>query len=176
MMIPNPTRFTKIVRKMISSGRVTTCQHSIQSAPMGLRIADRGLRMGEAVRLLAAAALTAQPAGPTVEFAELEAVAQAELKAINAPGAAIAIVKGDRIVYQKGLGVANVETGQAMTPDMLFRVGSVTKMFTTAALVSLAEDGRLRLGDPIGKYVSGVNSRLAKLTTHQLMSHTAGIR
>jgi CubicO group peptidase (beta-lactamase class C family) len=143
---------------------------------MALRIADRGLRMGAAVTLLAAATLTAQPAGPPVEFAELEAVAQAELKAINAPGAAIAIVKGDRIVYQKGLGVANVETGQAMTPDMLFRVGSVTKMFTTAALVSLAEDGRLRLGDPIGKYVSGVNSRLAKLTTHQLMSHTAGIR
>src|SRR6266851_9168083 len=119
MMIPNPSRFTKIVRKMISSGRVTTCQHSIQSTPMALRIADRGLRMGAAVTLLAAATLTAQPVGPPVEFAELEAVAQAELKAINAPGAAIAIVKGDRIVYQKGLGVANVETGQAMTPDML---------------------------------------------------------
>src|SRR6185436_20628858 len=51
-----------------------------------------------------------------------------------------------------------------------------TKMFTTAALVSLAEEGRIKLGDPIGKYASGVNSRLAKVTAHQLMSHTAGIR
>ena len=105
-----------------------------------------------AVTLAAAIALVARQAPPsTAEFAELETAAQAELKTINAPGAAIAIVKGDRIVYQKGMGVANVETGQPVTPDMLFRVGSVTKMFTTAALVMLAEEGRLRLADPIGK-------------------------
>src|SRR6185503_6540899 len=141
-----------------------------------LRRAVRGVRIGVVVALFTAAALTAQPARPTAEFAELETVAQAELKSIGAPGAAIAIVKGDRIVYEKGVGVSNVETGLPMTPDMLFRVGSVTKMFTTAALVSLAEEGRIKLGDPIGKYASGVNSRLAKVTAHQLMSHTAGIR
>jgi len=77
-----------------------------------------------AVTLAAAIALVAQQAPPpATEFGELETAAQAELKAINAPGAAIAIVKGDRIVYQKGIGVANVETGQPVTPDMLFRVG-----------------------------------------------------
>ena len=125
--------------------------------------------------LLTVVSLAAQPAPPG-EFTELEALAQAELKAINAPGAAIAIVKGDRIVYQRGIGVANVETGQPVTADMLFRVGSVTKMFTTAALVSLADEGRLKLTDPIGKYTSGVGGRLARVTAHQLMSHTAGIR
>ncbi len=130
--------------------------------------------------LLAGATLTvgaaARQAAPSGEFADLEALARAELKDINAPGAAIALVKGDRIVYQKGVGVANVETGQAMSPDMLFRVGSVTKMFTTAALVSLAEEGRFKVGDPIGKYASGLNGKLAHLTAHQLMSHTAGLR
>jgi CubicO group peptidase (beta-lactamase class C family) len=111
-----------------------------------------------------------------IDFSQLRAVAEAELKEINAPGAAIAVVKGDRIVYQDGFGVANVETREAVKADMLFRVGSVTKMFTTAALVSLAEEGRLKLGDPINKYANGLSAKLGQVTTHQLMSHTAGMR
>lgn len=133
------------------------------------------MRMLIAGTLLAAITVAAQPAPPS-EFGELEALAQSELSAIHAPGAAIAIVKGDRVVYQHGIGIANVESGQTVTPDMLFRVGSVTKMFTTAALVSLAEEGKLKLADPIGKYVTGVSGRLSRVTAHQLMSHTAGIR
>ena len=128
-----------------------------------------------AAALAGTVAVAAQPA-PAGEFGELAAVAQAELKAINAPGAAIAVVKGDRVVYQQGVGIANVETGQSVTPDMLFRVGSVTKMFTTAALVSLAEEGRLKLADPIGKYAAGIGGKLSHVTAHQLMSHTAGLR
>ena len=127
--------------------------------------------------LAGAVAVAAQQAPPPPgEFSELNALAQSELKAINAPGATIAIVKGDRIVFQQGIGVANIETGQTMTPDMLFRVGSVTKMYTTAALVSFAEEGKIRLADPIGKYAAGINGKLARVTAHQLMSHTAGLR
>ena len=144
---------------------------------MRLRLAGCGLGIGVAATLLAAIAAGAQQAPPPAgEFAELEGLARSELKAINAPGAAIAVVKGDRIVYQQGIGLANVETGQTVTPDMLFRVGSVTKMFTAAALVSLAEDGRVKLADPIAKYATGVSGKLGRVTAHQLMSHTAGIR
>ncbi len=107
--------------------------------------------IGVSVALVGVISTAAQQAPPAGEFSELEALARAELKSINAPGAAIAIVKGDRVVYQRGIGVADIETGQTVTPDMLFRVGSVTKMFTTAALVSLAEEGRIKLADPIGK-------------------------
>ena len=128
-----------------------------------------------AAAVLAVLALApAQP--PASSFDELERAAKAELQAINAPGAAITVVKGDRVVYEKGIGIANVETGQAVSPDMLFRVGSVTKMFTTAALVSYAEEGALKVNDPIGRYASGLHGKLAKLTTHQLMTHTAGMR
>jgi CubicO group peptidase (beta-lactamase class C family) len=131
--------------------------------------------LGIAVALVAVLApAAAQP--PAAGFDELEASAKAELQAVNAPGAVIAIVRGDRVVYQKGIGIANIETGQAVSADMLFRVGSVTKMFTTAALVSYAEDGALKVHDPIGKYASGLNGKLSKLTAHQLMSHTAGMR
>jgi CubicO group peptidase (beta-lactamase class C family) len=93
--------------------------------------------------LLAPAA--AQP--PATAFDELEAAAKSELRAVNAPGGAIAIVEGDRVVYQNGIGIGNVETGQPVSADMLFRVGSVTKMFTTAALVSYAEEGALKVHD-----------------------------
>ena len=140
---------------------------------MRLRAADRGLWIGAAL-VAAAAVAAAQPAGG--EFSELDALARIELQAANAPGAALAIVESDRVVYQTAIGLANAETGQAMTPDMLFRIGSVTKMFTTAALVSLAEEGKLKLDEPIGKYTTGLHGKLSRVTAHQLMSHSAGIR
>jgi CubicO group peptidase (beta-lactamase class C family) len=84
-------------------------------------------------------------------------------------------VKGNRLVFAKGFGVANVETNAVITPDTLFRLGSTTKMFTGAALVALSTDGRLGLDVPIGDRVTGLNPRLARLTVHQLLSHTAGV-
>jgi CubicO group peptidase (beta-lactamase class C family) len=78
-------------------------------------------------------------------------------------------------VFRKGLGLANVETGQAVTPEMLFRLGSTTKMFTAAALAMLAEEGKLKLDEPIGKCISGLNPAIAALTAHQLLTHSAGL-
>ena len=74
-----------------------------------------------------------------VDFTQLEKVALEELKETNTPGAAVAVVSGDRLVFAKGFGVANIETGAPVTPDTLFRIGSVTKMFTAAVLVTLAD-------------------------------------
>jgi D-alanyl-D-alanine carboxypeptidase len=108
-------------------------------------------------------------------FAELERVVQDELKESNTPGAAVAIVNGDRIIYARGFGVANIETGAPVTPDMLFRLGSTTKMFTAAALVTLSAQGRLKLDVPIGNYASGLSPQVARLSLHQLLSHTAGM-
>jgi CubicO group peptidase (beta-lactamase class C family) len=55
----------------------------------------------------------------------------------------VAVVSGDNVIFAKGYGVSNVETGTPVTPDMLFRIGSLTKMITAAVLVSLAEEGKL---------------------------------
>lgn len=109
------------------------------------------------------------------DFSELEKVILDELKATRTPGAAVAIVSDDRVVLAKGFGIANSETGTAVTPDMLFRLGSTTKMFTAAALVSLSETGKLDLNQPLGKYTKGLDPKLARVTAHQLLSHTAGI-
>ena len=90
-----------------------------------------------------------------IDFSQLDKVVLEELAEKNTPGAAIAIIQGERVVYVKGFGVASVETGAAVTPDMLFRLGSTTKMFTAAALVTLAAREKIKLDAPIGGYVKG---------------------
>jgi CubicO group peptidase (beta-lactamase class C family) len=109
-------------------------------------------------------------------FAELEKFILEEIGRRNVPGAAVAVVSGDRVIFARGLGVSNVETGAPVTTDMLFRLGSTTKMFVAAALVSLAEQGKVKLDEPAGKYVKGLNEKVGRVTAHQLLSHTAGIR
>ena len=109
------------------------------------------------------------------DFAALDAVVQQELKDGGVPGATVAIVSGGRVIYAKGYGTANAETGAAMTPELLFRLGSTTKMFTAAALASLADRGAVDLRKPIGGYIKGLHPSLANLTGHQLLSHTSGI-
>src|SRR3989442_13891595 len=106
------------------------------------------LILGLATGLIAFASQEQQP-----DFTQLEKTVLEELKETNSPGATVAIVSGDGIVYSKGFGISNVETGAPMTPDMLFRIGSTTKMFTATALVTLAEEGRIKLEEPIENYV-----------------------
>ena len=121
-------------------------------------------------------ASAAQPAKAAIDFSELDKLVPAELKEKNTPGAVIAVISGDQIVYQKAFGVANVETNAAMQPEMLFRLGSTTKMFTAAALVTLAERNKLKLDEPIGNHVKGLSPKLANATPHYLLSNSAGLR
>ncbi|HEY3138432.1 MAG TPA: serine hydrolase [Blastocatellia bacterium] len=131
--------------------------------------------------LLTLLLITAAPPGSVfaqqsqTNFAPLEKAALDELRETNTPGAAVAVVSGDRIVYVKGLGLSNVETGNPVTPEMLFRTGSVGKMFTAALLTSLAEEGKIKLDEPIGKYVRGLSPKLSQVTSQQLLSGTAGL-
>jgi CubicO group peptidase (beta-lactamase class C family) len=104
----------------------------------------------------------------------LDSLVRAELARTRTPGASIAVVVDGRVAYAAGYGVANTETGQPVSADMLFRVGSVTKMFAAATLVQLAHDGKLSLDAPIGDVVPELKGRAARVTTHQLLTHTAG--
>ena len=108
------------------------------------------------------------------DFGAVEKVAIEELRQLNTPGAAIGIVSGDRLVYVKGMGISDVDTGAPLSPEMLFRLGSTTKMFTATALVSLAEEGRIKLDDPIGRVVKGLDPKIGAVTAHQLLTHTSG--
>lgn len=117
----------------------------------------------------------AKQSPPEFDEAKIVDVATAEMKATNTPGAALGIVRDGQLIWSRGLGVASVETQQPITSDTLFRLGSTTKMFTAAALVGLAEEGKLNLHEPIGKCIDGLNPAIAALTPHQLLTHTAGL-
>jgi len=113
---------------------------------------------------------------PVVDYSELDKLVPVELKEKNTPGAVITIISGDSIVYQKAFGVANVETNASMQTEMLFRLGSTTKMFTAAALLTLAEKDKIKMNEPIGNRVKGLDPKLSQVTPHYLLSNSAGIR
>ena len=126
-----------------------------------------------AVFLVAALSAAARQA-PLPDFGSLEQTVTDELKTTGTPGGAIAIVIGDRVVYSRGFGVASVETREPVRPEMLFRLGSTTKMFTAAALVMLAERGAIDMDAPVGSYVTGLDAKVGRVTANQLLSHTSG--
>ena len=123
--------------------------------------------------LLSPRAARAQSA--PADFRKLDEAVAAALKETKTPGAAVAVVSGERVVYAKGFGVADSETGRPVTPDTLFRIGSTTKIFTALTLLSLAEEGKINLDRPVGEYAKGLTPALARLTAAQLLSHTAGM-
>lgn len=150
------------------------------------RANNRKLHQSRPAQIAFAAALAFVPivcAGPAVDalptapdFRELEQVAQEELKATGTPGAAVAVILGERVVFAKGFGVASVESREPVTVDTLFRIASTTKMLTAAALASLEEQGKVRFDAPIDRYTKGLDPKIGRLTLHQLLSHTAGLR
>ena len=94
----------------------------------------------------------------------------------HAPGLVLVLVQGDSVVSSVAIGVANQETRQLMTPTTLFRIGSVTKSFTAAAVLTLASQGRVELDKPIGHYLASLKNPLKTPTLRQLLSHTAGFK
>jgi CubicO group peptidase (beta-lactamase class C family) len=129
-----------------------------------------------AIAFLTIAFLGARPASAQSPFGELERVVQSHMRQHAVPGAAVAIVRGDSVVYASGFGVASSDSTATVTPDVLFQAGSATKMLTAALLATLAQRGTLRLDASIGNYVSGLAPAIARVTAHQLLSQSAGIR
>ena len=141
------------------------------------RCANGLVRLTGCLALVAAVSRTAsaQPPTPALDTAALLTAFRAEMRALHAPGAALAVVVGDRIALERGEGVTSVEGGVAVTPETLFRIGSTTKMFTGLTALRLAADGRLRLDRPVGDYARGLAPSIGRLTLHQLLTHSAGL-
>ena len=106
---------------------------------------------------------------------QLDSAITAEMARTLTPGVQVAVVHQGRVVYAKAYGVADVETARPLTNASLLRVGSVTKMVTGAMAAELAEQGKLDLAAPISRYVPSLEGkRVGTVTTHQLLTHTAG--
>src|SRR5262245_12125888 len=92
------------------------------------------------------------------------------------PGCAVAVSLNGDTVFEKAFGLAEIEHNVPNTPQTIFESGSVAKQFTAAALVLLQQDGKLRLDDPVRKYIPELPDYGAPLTIRHLLNHTAGVR
>ncbi|MGL9616832.1 serine hydrolase domain-containing protein [Bradyrhizobium sp. U531] len=98
-----------------------------------------------------------------------------QLTTIQQPGLVIAFVHRGQIVAEHAFGLANLDTGEKLTPRHLFRIASHSKSFTATGIMKLREQRKLRLDDPIGQHVGGLHPRVAETTIAQVLSHSAGL-
>jgi D-alanyl-D-alanine carboxypeptidase len=92
------------------------------------------------------------------------------------PGVQVALRSGDELVLSAAVGVADERAGTPLTTEHLFPVASHSKTFTATAVLQLVEAGRLRLDDPIGRYVPELaGSPIAAVTLRELLGHQAGV-
>ncbi|HYI12485.1 MAG TPA: serine hydrolase [Thermoanaerobaculia bacterium] len=87
-----------------------------------------------------------------VDAKAIDKIMTSTMKAWQIPGAAVAVVKNDRVIYAQGYGVKELG-GAAVTPDTLFQIASTTKAFTSTALAMLVSDGKLSWDDPVRQHV-----------------------
>lgn len=92
------------------------------------------------------------------------------------PGAAVAVFRDGRIVFEKGYGMADLEAGAPVTPRTVFHVASVSKQFTAYAIALLAGEGKLSLDDDVQKHLPEVPDFGRPITLRHLLHHTSGLR
>ena len=91
------------------------------------------------------------------------------------PGAALLVLRDGVPVVRKGYGLADLERGVAVAPHTNFRLASVSKQFTAAAILLLAQDGALSLDDPVRRWLPSLPAAADGITLHHLLSHTSGL-
>jgi len=94
----------------------------------------------------------------------------------DTPGCALGVVQDGELVYARGYGLANLDHGIAISPQSVFRTGSVSKQFTAAAVAIAAREGALSLDDPVRKWIPTLPAYPVEPTVRQLVHHTSGVR
>lgn len=130
--------------------------------------------------LCAASALLASPA-PLAWHVDpdpstIDRYLRAEMTARHIPGLQVVISRAHRVIFSASYGLADVATGKRVDAATSFEIASITKQFTDAGVLLLAQEGKLRLDDRIARYLPGLPAAWQPITIRQLMTHTAGLR
>jgi D-alanyl-D-alanine carboxypeptidase len=125
-----------------------------------------------ALVLLSIAARAQSPLSPDAK-AKIDTAVTQVLSSTKVPSASIAIVKDGRIAYLQAYGLARLSPPMEATPQMQYAIGSISKQFTAAAVLLLAQEGKLTLDDPVSKYLPDL-TRAKEVTIRMLLSHTSG--
>lgn len=124
-------------------------------------------------------AVRAQPAprpstAPALTTAQIEAAIDQYYRP-NEPGAVVLVARDGNTIFRKAYGLADVARGTRMTPDMQLRLGSITKQFTSTAVLMLVDQGKIRLDDDITRFLPDYPTRGKRITIDNLLNHTSGI-
>ncbi|MDO8368124.1 MAG: serine hydrolase, partial [Saprospiraceae bacterium] len=124
--------------------------------------------------LLSITALSAQNLDAKMS-AEIDKLLQDHYKA-EGTGATVLVSQKGKVLYHKAFGMANLELSVPMRTDHVFRIGSVTKQFTGAAILKLAEEGKLSIQDDLTRFLPDYPTQGKKITVEHLLTHTSGIK
>jgi CubicO group peptidase (beta-lactamase class C family) len=97
------------------------------------------------------------------------------MRARDLPGAAVAVLRSDTVLFIRGFGVADLQRQTPVTERTVFQLASTTKPFTAMLVLMLADEGRVDLDAPAVRYLAWLPKRYAGVTVRQLLTHTAGI-
>lgn len=100
---------------------------------------------------------------------------QQTMKAKKIPALQLAIVQDGKIMKQAVYGTANLENNIPATPESIFSINSITKAFTGVAIMQLAEAGKLKVTDPLGKHLNDLPKEWQQITLQQVLSHVSGL-
>jgi len=126
------------------------------------------------IGLVLSATLAAHGQTPAAQPDPVDDYVQAEMQRQQIPGLSLLVARDGKIVLAKGYGLANVELQVPVKPETVFQSGSVGKQFTATAVMMLVEDGKIRLDDPVTKYLKDAPATWKQVTIRELLSHTAG--
>lgn len=93
----------------------------------------------------------------------------------RSPGFAVLVSEDGRVIVQKGYGLADIDSRRRISPETQFRIGSITKEFTSVAVMKLQEQGRLSLDDRLSKFIADY-PRGEEISLYHLLTHTSGLR
>ncbi|MGE0439873.1 MAG: serine hydrolase domain-containing protein [Gemmatimonadales bacterium] len=135
--------------------------------------------MRRSLFLIALAGLGCRSTPPAPPFAaKLDAAVEAALAARDLPGAAVVVVQGDRVTYQKGYGLADLASSRPMTDSTPIVIGSTSKPLTALAVLRLVQEGQLDLDAPISRYLPDLpfaDDRAATMTLRHLLTNRSGL-
>ncbi|MGO8926393.1 MAG: serine hydrolase domain-containing protein [Limisphaerales bacterium] len=115
-------------------------------------------------------------ASPVVHADQVDNYLRSQMRQHRIPGLTLKIIRDGKEIKTAAYGLANVELNVPAKPETVFEIGSVTKQFTAAGVLLLAQDGKLSVDDRISKHLKDTPAAWANVTIRHLLTHTSGIK
>jgi D-alanyl-D-alanine carboxypeptidase len=115
-------------------------------------------------------------ASPIAHADQVDKYLKSQMQQHRIPGLTLKIIRDGKTIKTAAYGLANVELNVPAKLDTVFEIGSITKQFTAAAILMLAQEGKLSVDDKISKYLKDTPEAWANVTIRHLLTHTSGIK